>query len=186
MESGCIRQTAPPHTSKLFADLVYDFSRVARFYAHPPLGDHSLRAAAAEVEYPAQRRALVVDALARQNPGHPLLEELARPDAVAVVTGQQVGLFGGPAYSIYKALTAVKTARQLASLGIPAVPIFWLATEDHDFAEVSHAWVFDAGQNPLRLEVTGGYGGAAGGRGGACRAACRRASRSLARDAVRR
>jgi bacillithiol biosynthesis cysteine-adding enzyme BshC len=159
MESGCIRQTALPHTSKLFADLVYDFSRVARFYAHPPLGDDSLRAAAAEIEYPAQRRALLVDALARQNPGHPLLEELARPDAVAVVTGQQVGLFGGPAYSIYKALTAVKTARKLTSLGVPAVPIFWLATEDHDFAEVGHAWVFDAGQNPLKLEVAGGWVG---------------------------
>jgi bacillithiol biosynthesis cysteine-adding enzyme BshC len=156
MESGCIRQTALPHTSKLFADLVYDFPRVARFYAHAPFGDDALRAAAAQIQYPDERRAALVEALSVQNPGHPLLDELARPGTVAVLTGQQVGLFGGPAYSIYKALTAVKTARHLASLSLSAVPVFWLATEDHDFAEVNHAWVFDAGQNPVRLEVGGG------------------------------
>ncbi len=153
MQSGCLSHTALPHTSKLFSDLVSDFRRVQRFYAHAPLSDNSLRASAAEIDYPAERRTPLVDALARQNPGHPLLAELARPGAVAVLTGQQVGLFGGPAYSIYKALTAVKTARRLTSLGIPAVPVFWLATEDHDFAEVNHAWVFDANQNPVRLEV---------------------------------
>jgi bacillithiol biosynthesis cysteine-adding enzyme BshC len=156
MESGCIRQTALPHTSKLFADLVYDFPRVARFYAHAPFDDDALAAAAAQIRYPDDRRAALVEALRVQNPGHPLLDQLARPGTVAVLTGQQVGLFGGPAYTIYKALTAVKTARHLTSLGIAAVPVFWLATEDHDFAEVNHAWVFDAEQNPVRLEVAGG------------------------------
>jgi bacillithiol biosynthesis cysteine-adding enzyme BshC len=156
MESGCLRQTALPGASKLFADLVYDFPRVARFYAHPPFGDEALAAAAAEVRFPQERRAALVEALGIQNPGHPLLDQLARPEAVAVLTGQQVGLFGGPAYTVYKALAAVKTAHRLSRLGIPAVPVFWLATEDHDFAEVNHAWVFDAGQNPVRLEIGGG------------------------------
>ena len=63
-----------------------------------------------------------------------------RDGAVAVVTGQQVGLFGGPAYSIYKALTAIHVARELTERGVNAVPVFWLATEDHDLAEVDHCF----------------------------------------------
>jgi bacillithiol biosynthesis cysteine-adding enzyme BshC len=63
-----------------------------------------------------------------------------RDGAFAVVTGQQVGLFGGPAYSIYKALTAVHVARELTERGVNAVPVFWLATEDHDLAEVNHCF----------------------------------------------
>ena len=79
-----------------------------------------------------------------QNPESPALERLAQPGTVAVVTGQQVGLFSGPCYTIYKVLHAVKLAAWLSDNGMPAVPVFWLATEDHDFAEVNHAWVFDA------------------------------------------
>lgn len=160
MESGCLAYTALPHTSKLFRDLVTDFRRVARYYPHPPSGDEALRAAAASLDYPDERRAAIVEALARQNPGNPLLDVLSRPGAAAVLTGQQVGLFGGPAYSVYKALTAVKTARRLTWLGVPSVPVFWLATEDHDLAEVNHTWVFDAGLNPVLLEA----GAAAAGR----------------------
>src|SRR5262249_36236287 len=74
---------------------------------------------------------------------------------VAVVTGQQVGLFSGPAYTIYKALTAARLARDLAQRGIPAVPIFWLATEDHDFPEVNHCWVFDTEHRPIKIETSG-------------------------------
>src|SRR5208282_4784587 len=65
------------------------------------------------------------------------LERLRR-GAAAIVTGQQVGLFGGPMFSIYKALTAVKLAEEAAAGGVEAVPIFWLATYDHDLAEVNH------------------------------------------------
>jgi uncharacterized protein YllA (UPF0747 family) len=78
---------------------------------------------------------------------------------VAVVTGQQVGLFSGPAYTIYKALTAVKLARDLANSGITAVPVFWLATEDHDFEEVNHAWVFDSEHRAAKLEMRRGAAG---------------------------
>ena len=85
----------------------------------------------------------MVAALRAQNGDHPSLDILSQPGAVAVVTGQQVGLFSGPAYTIYKALTAAKLAEHLSQRGTPAVPVFWLATEDHDFAEVNHAWGFD-------------------------------------------
>src|SRR4029077_1384171 len=61
-----------------------------------------------------------------------------RNGASAVVTGQQVGLFGGPMFAIYKALTAVKLAEEATAAGVDAVPVFWLATTDHDLAEVNH------------------------------------------------
>src|SRR5258706_10927111 len=64
------------------------------------------------------------------------IDALARGGVAAVVTGQQVGLFLGPLYTIYKAATAVVLARALeAESGVRCVPFFWLQTEDHDFAE---------------------------------------------------
>lgn len=81
------------------------------------------------------------------------MDKLAQPGTTAVITGQQVGLFSGPAYTIYKVLHAVKTAAWLSDNGIPAVPVFWLATEDHDFAEVNHTWVFNPDHQPQKLEM---------------------------------
>jgi bacillithiol biosynthesis cysteine-adding enzyme BshC len=153
MECTCIRHTELPHTTKLFADFVYHFDRVRRFYAHAPFDSEAYKLAAAQVDFPDDRRAALVAALSLQNEPNESLERLSRPGTVAVVTGQQVGLFSGPAYTIYKALTAVKTARALTARGIPAVPVFWLATEDHDFAEVDHSWVFDAARRPVKLSV---------------------------------
>ncbi|MEW5852104.1 MAG: bacillithiol biosynthesis cysteine-adding enzyme BshC [Myxococcota bacterium] len=67
------------------------------------------------------------------------VELLGRPGTVAVVTGQQMGLFLGPLFTIYKAASAIQTARALtAETGIPAVPVFWLQTEDHDLPEIDH------------------------------------------------
>jgi len=64
--------------------------------------------------------------------------ERLRRGALTAVTGQQVGLFGGPLFSIFKALTAVKLAEEATAAGVECVPVFWLATEDHDLAEVNH------------------------------------------------
>ena len=69
---------------------------------------------------------------------------LRQSDCVAVLTGQQTGIIGGPLYTIYKALTAIKAADELTRNGTPAVPIFWAATEDHDFAEIAEAFNIDA------------------------------------------
>ncbi len=93
-------------------------------------------------------------ALREQNGDSEALKTLAQPGTVAVVTGQQVGLFSGPAYTVFKALTAVRLARELSDRGTPAVPVFWLATEDHDLAEVDHAWVFNQDAKPGRVAVT--------------------------------
>jgi bacillithiol synthase len=151
MEPACIRHTDLPGVSRLFADFTYHFDRVARFYRHNPHDPAALAAAARELDYPDDRRAAMVSALRAQNGASATLERLAQPGTVAVVTGQQVGLFSGPAYTIYKAVTAARLARELTERGVPAVPIFWLATEDHDFAEVSHTWIFNAAHQPYPL-----------------------------------
>ena len=155
METACIRHTEIPHTTRLFSDFQYHFDRVAQYYAHPPSDPTSYAAVAREMHYPEDRKTALVAALRTRNRGSASLELLARPGTVAVVTGQQVGLFSGPAYTIYKALTAARLAAQLNAQGIPAVPVFWLATEDHDFAEVNHTFVFDASHRPIPLSVNG-------------------------------
>jgi bacillithiol biosynthesis cysteine-adding enzyme BshC len=142
-----------PGTSRLFTDFTYHFDRVAQFYRHDPCDPDSVRRAAAEINYPDDRRVALVAALAAQNGPSESLARLANPGTVAVVTGQQVGLFTGPAYTIYKALTAARVAREATAAGIPSVPVFWLATEDHDFAEVNHAWMFDASGDSAALRV---------------------------------
>jgi bacillithiol synthase len=140
-----------PHQPKLFVRLIDDYSSVNRFYAHPPNMD-AVRQVASNLEYPAERRREVAAILREQNSAFGAsaaamsnLEKLER-GAVAVVSGQQVGLFGGPAYAVYKALTAIRLAEELSEAGIPAVPIFWMATEDHDLDEVRHVTWFDSGK----------------------------------------
>src|SRR5712692_4607257 len=140
-----------PHQPKLFVRLIDDYSSVKQFYAHPPNMDE-VKEVASSLGYPAERRREVARILREQNSAFGAsaatlgnLEKFER-GAVAVVSGQQVGLFGGPAYAVYKALTAIQIAEELTHSGMQAVPVFWMATEDHDLEEVHHATWFDAGK----------------------------------------
>ncbi|HUK33897.1 MAG TPA: bacillithiol biosynthesis cysteine-adding enzyme BshC [Vicinamibacterales bacterium] len=146
-----------PHTSKLVRDFLGNFTRLKSFYERQP-DFKSVTKYARKLEFPGDRRRQVADVLRAQNVlfgSSPEtvknIDRLAR-GAVAMVSGQQVGLFGGPAYSFYKALTAIQAAESLTSEGIPAVPVFWMATEDHDVDEVRHVTWFHEGQL-LRLEL---------------------------------
>src|SRR5229473_3324143 len=140
-----------PHQPKLSLEYLDHFERVKAFYAHPPKMQAVTRTAR-KLDYPRERRAEVAKLLREQNiglgAGAETRSNLARLEkgAVAIVTGQQVGLFSGPAYAIYKALTAVQIAEELTRSGIPAVPVFWMATEDHDLDEVRSATWFDQGK----------------------------------------
>ncbi len=87
-----------------------------------------------------QNRLLGADAASLAN-----ASRLLDPRALVVVGGQQAGLFGGPLYTLHKALTVLALARELETgLGCPVVPVFWIASDDHDLAEVARAWVTDA------------------------------------------
>src|SRR5258706_8743803 len=141
-----------PHQPKLFVRLVDDYSSVKQFYPHAPNMDAVKQVASSRLAYPAERRSEVASILREQNAAFGAsdaamcnLEKLER-GAVAVVSGQQVGLFSGPAYAVYKAVTAIRLAEELSKAGIPAVPIFWMATEDHDLDEVRHVTWFDSGK----------------------------------------
>ncbi len=166
MSAVSFRQSELPGTSPLFRDLLCDFAAVSGFFAHPPSVAAACEAAS-EVRLASRRRRRLVDELSRQNESgdhatRASLDRLADPSTVVVATGQQVGLLGGPAFTLYKALTAVRCAEDLTRRGYPAVPVFWLATEDHDLAEVDHAWTFDHSSQPHRLRaVTEGANAAA-------------------------
>ncbi len=127
-----------------------NFSRVQKFYAHPPEISSVVRVAR-KLDFPTARSKEVAAILRAQNiafgASPSALENLdaLEKGAVAIVSGQQVGLFSGPAYSFYKALTAIQIAADLRRSGIPAVPIFWMATEDHDVDEVRHVSWFQDG-----------------------------------------
>lgn len=131
-----------PHLTRLYSHYLTDFSRVLPYYACPPLSRDWMKT---KPEYPAERRAAVTSVLEAQNQawgaGEATQHNLARlrAGAAAVVTGQQVALFGGPLYAILKAVTAIKLAEEATAAGVATVPIFWLATEDHDLAEVAFA-----------------------------------------------
>ncbi len=82
------------------------------------------------------------------------LEALAAGGTAVVATGQQVGLFLGPLYGFYKAASAIAVARALeAESGVRCIPLFWLQTEDHDFAEIASATVAGGGGEPVRLSL---------------------------------
>ena len=149
-----------PHQPKLFLAYLEKFEKVKAFYAHPPTMQ-AVSQASRKLDYPAERRTEVSAILGRQNAGlgagaetQANLERLAN-GAVAVVSGQQVGLFGGPAYAAYKALTAIRIAEELTRDGLDAVPVFWMATEDHDLEEVRHTSWFDSGKL-IRFELPDG------------------------------
>jgi bacillithiol synthase len=173
MERDCLTPDSLPHITRLYSDFLLwrttgtPPAKLAGLYAQRPdlSGVKSAirgltRGSAA---YPKEMRAAVSDILRSQNiefAGGQLPVEVAHNldrlsgKAVAIVTGQQVGLFGGPAYTFYKALSALRIVEQLRKSGIEAVPIFWMASEDHDLAEINHvSWPTVNGED--RLEWTG-------------------------------
>lgn len=121
--------------SRLYADFCAGEPAVAPFFGSvPPHANWQTRPAR-----PA-RWAELVEILATQNPASPAAPALdaLRAGAGIVVTGQQVGLFGGPLFTPLKAATALARARHATAAGKPHTAVFWLATEDHDFAEINH------------------------------------------------
>jgi bacillithiol biosynthesis cysteine-adding enzyme BshC len=136
--------------SPLYLDYLAGRPRVAPFLGEAGLDLDVLAGAAERAATLPRARDRVSEALARQQRERGAARaaerarELADPNAVAVVTGQQAGLFGGPLFVLHKALATLGIARRLAErCGRPVVPVFWVASEDHDFAEVRSVCVLD-------------------------------------------
>lgn len=141
-----------PWTRPFAAAYAHDFSRVASFFTGNPAESGAWRGAIDRAaRAPRDRHAIVAvldrQLAARDAPAESLesAARLADPASVAVVTGQQAGLFGGPLYTLLKAVTAIQLARETSRThGVPVVPVFWVAGEDHDWLEVRTASVLDA------------------------------------------
>ena len=153
--ADCYPITVVPGLHRLFLDYCAGDAAARTFYLSLPGKNVQGSGWQARPPVPAHWPELV-RLLAEQNPSptaNPALEALCK-GAGAVVTGQQVGLFGGPLFTPFKAASAVARARHCNAAGHPHVAIFWLASEDHDFAEINHV-VFPAGRELRTLAYTG-------------------------------
>jgi bacillithiol biosynthesis cysteine-adding enzyme BshC len=163
--SDCIALKDVPHTSRLFSDYLGRSSKLLPFYP-------SLRASqnpgsfAPNISYAASMRETVASVLEKQNrslgAGEAALKNIdrLRQGAFTVVSGQQVGLFGGPLLAFLKAAHAVRLARDLTQQGTDTIPVFWMASEDHDLAEVNHVYLPqpDSALKKLTVEANGTTG----------------------------
>ncbi len=150
-----------PGISALYLAYVNDFPKLSSFYAGDPRSLEAVRVVAGRVEKRAYPRAEVASTLRAQHArwgGGPegltniqALEE----GAFVVFTGQQAGLFGGPLFTLYKAIAALKLADRLTrELGRKVVGLFWMAADDHDFAEIDHTFLPDKSNQLARISYS--------------------------------
>jgi bacillithiol biosynthesis cysteine-adding enzyme BshC len=158
----CISFNAVPHTTRIFRDYLSYAPSIRKFYPTPP-DAKQIAAFANSVRQDRTRQAKVADALERQNRAWGASDaalrniQRLRDGAFAVVTGQQVGLFGGPLLALLKAGSALALTKQVQALGVECVPVFWMASEDHDLVEVNQALFLthDFAQAPFTAPTRG-------------------------------
>jgi bacillithiol biosynthesis cysteine-adding enzyme BshC len=145
---------------RLAVDYAYTYDALAQFYAGNPTSPDAWRAAVARTRAHPRDRGAIVEVLRAQQErrGAPAAaraaaDRLRDTSTVAVVTGQQAGLFGGPLYTLLKAITAVRLAHDATVGGAPAVPVFWVDSEDHDWDEVASTTVLDADLRPQTITL---------------------------------
>ena len=141
-----------PWIRRLAADYAYDFRSVAPFFSGDPADRAAWAAVIGRTQAHDRRREEIASVIREQQArrGAPpraveAAQQLADPHTVAIVTGQQAGLFGGPMFTLLKALTTLKLAAQVSrDYKVPAVAVFWIDAEDHDWDEVRSCTVFDS------------------------------------------
>jgi bacillithiol biosynthesis cysteine-adding enzyme BshC len=138
-------------TSQLAADYAFAYEKLADFYAGNPASSDAWQAAIKRAQTHPRNNAAVAALLADQQKrrGAPkaarvAAAKLADPKTVAVVTGQQASLFGGPLFTLLKAIGALRLVREVESHGAPAIAVFWIDSEDHDWEEVRTCNTLDA------------------------------------------
>src|SRR4051794_29370981 len=137
VKAQCLPFSQIPHTTRLFSDFLSGSPSLQPFFPRGPHFSEWVKEEASRIQYDDARRHKVADILERQNKewgaSPKILQNIARlkSGAAAVVTGQQVGLFGGPLFSLFKALTALKLSEEDRKAGVDCVRFFWLATQHH-------------------------------------------------------
>jgi bacillithiol biosynthesis cysteine-adding enzyme BshC len=150
-----------PWIRRLAADYAYDFRSVAPFFSGDPADRAAWADAIARTQAHDRRRAEIAAVIAGQQERRHAPDRareagrlLADRRTVAIVTGQQAGLFGGPLFTLLKALTALKLAEQVArDHNVPTVAVFWIDAEDHDWEEVRSCTVFDDQLTPRTVSI---------------------------------
>jgi bacillithiol biosynthesis cysteine-adding enzyme BshC len=150
-----------PWVRPLAGDYVFNYGNVASLYAGDPASTDAWRKAITRAQQHASRRQPLVSVLKAQQtrrnaPAESLnaTQTLLDPRSVAIVTGQQAGAFGGPLFTLLKGITAIQLARRIGEThGTPAVPVFWVDAEDHDWAEVASCTVLDAELQPRTVTL---------------------------------
>jgi len=129
--------------SELFKTYINDYQQLSDFYAADPFDDEAIAQKVEQFKFTGDRTKSVkalkafnqqfdVDQAALTN-----LDRLQNKEALAIVTGQQMGIYGGPMYTMLKTVSVIHLARKLErKVERPVVPVFWLADEDHDYDEV--------------------------------------------------
>ncbi len=128
---------------KLFKDYISNSGKLLNYFDANPFDGDALRKKADTFSFPSNREEVVSLLTEFQKefdapePVYNSINKLADPQTLAVVTGQQLSIYGGPLFTLYKTLTALIYAKKWSKeLKRPVVPVFWLADEDHDYPEV--------------------------------------------------
>ena len=151
------------------ADYAAGTASLAPFYAGHPRDGGAFERKAAEIDarFDAAARARVADIVSPvSDEARRRLDAVARGEGYVVTTGQQAGILGGPLFTIYKALSAVALADALqARLRVPVLPVFWVASEDHDWAEIADLHLLDTANQLHRFALEDPAGEHAGATG---------------------
>lgn len=147
--------------SDLYHDYLYNYPKVEKFYKYSPHDEESFTTRYNFLNKQDYSREELASVLREYNINLGCcqatldsIDVLTERDCVAVVTGQQAGILTGPLYTIYKIITAIKLSKELTiEKGIKAVPIFWLASEDHDFHEINHIYKLVQGKDPVKVSL---------------------------------
>ena len=150
-----------PWIKRLASDYAFDYARVAEFFAGNPADPAAWRDAVVRAQRHPRDRDRITDVVMAQQRlrGAPpdalaAASRLRDPLSVAVVTGQQAGLFGGPLFTLLKAVTTLRLAeRTAAEYRVPTVAVFWIDAEDHDWNEVQACGVLNTDLELVRLAL---------------------------------
>jgi bacillithiol biosynthesis cysteine-adding enzyme BshC len=144
----------------LLGEYAYNFQKVSALYAGNPASEQAWADAIAR-SHAHRRDPAIAAVLAAQQARRGAPTEareraalLANPKAVVIATGQQAGAFGGPLFTLLKAVSAIQLAAKVTrEHGVPAIPVFWVDAEDHDWEEVRVSTVLDADFQPRTIKL---------------------------------